>query len=113
MGFPIKYMSRNSRSIDGATLTTSYQNVGVVTTIVGYKIYISNGTSTDVQVSDSSSNDPWYVPANTVLRIDEGVSGFGAQLDRLASTRKGAQLQAKLPSGAAGTGTLAITIIGS
>lgn len=107
-----KYFSRNVRTIDGATLTTSFQNVGTVTTIIGYKLYIINGSTADVQISDGSANDPWYAPANTTITIEEGISGYGASLDRLASVRNGTQFQAKLPSGSAGTGNIAIMIIG-
>lgn len=113
MVFQSKLLVRNIRTIAGSSLTTSFQNVGVVTTIVGYKISIVNATTTDVQVSDGSSSDNWYVPAGSTISIGEGVSNYAAQNDRQASVRQGAQLQAKLPSGAAGTGTLVITIEGN
>ena len=113
MGFPTKLLSRNIRTISGASLTTSYQNVGVATTIVGYKIAFVNATTTDVQITDGSASDAWYIPAGSTLSIGEGISSYAAQLDREGSTAKGAQLQAKLPSGVAGTGILVITIEGN
>lgn len=113
MGFPSKLLSRNVRTIAGSTLTTSFQNVGVTTTIVGFKLAIVNATTTDVLVTDGSAGDNWFIPAGTTLSIGEGLSSFGAQKDTQASTLKGCQLQAKLNSGAAGTGTLVITVEGN
>jgi hypothetical protein len=103
---------RNIRTIAGSSLTTSYQNVGVVTTISGYKMCIVNATTTDVQVSDGSASDAFYVPAGSSISVGEGLSGSGREMDTKASFMKGIQLQAKLPSGSAGTGTLVITVIG-
>lgn len=113
MGFPKNLLSRNVRTFAGASLTTNYQNVGNVTTIVGYKISLVNATTTDVIVSDGSAQDAWYLPANSTLSIGEGVSSFASQLDRQGSTAKGVQFQAKLASGAAGTGILVITVEGN
>lgn len=113
MGFNSKFLSRNVRTIASSTLTTSFQNVGTVTTIVGYKISFVNATTTDVVVTDGSSQDNWYLPAGSTLSVGEGLSSYAAQADRQASTEKGIQFQAKLPSGSAGTGTLVITVIGS
>jgi hypothetical protein len=112
MQFSPRMLNRNIRTIAGASLTTSFQNVGAVTTIVGYKIAIVNATTTDVQITDGSAADAWYLPAGSTLSVGEGLTSPGQQSDAQASTIKGCQFQAKLPSGAAGTGTLVITIEG-
>jgi len=114
MGFPSKLLSRNIRTLAGTSLTTSFQNVGVVTTIVGYKIAFVNTTTTDIQITDGSASDPWYIPANSSLSIGEGGSTYAAQLDRTGSTPKNCQFQAKLPSGSAPlSGILVITVEGN
>jgi hypothetical protein len=113
MGFASKFLSRNVRTFAGSSMTTSFQTVGAVTTIVGYKIAILNGTTTDVVITDGSSQDNWYVPAGLTYNIGEGISSFAAQGDRMASVEKGAQFSVKLPSGSAGTGNLSIIIVGN
>jgi hypothetical protein len=109
MSIPGKFLRRNIRTFAGASLTTSFQNVGALINIVGYKITIVNATTTDVQISDGTSNDNYYVPASSTISIGEGVLPSEAQAPVLENT----QFQAKLPSGSAGTGILVITVVGN
>jgi hypothetical protein len=107
-----RLMKREVRTIAGSTLTTSYQNVGNLVTIAAYKLAIVNDTSTDVYITDQTSNDPYYIPADSTLSIGEGLSSGLQQLDKSASEPSQTQYQAKLVSGSAGTGTLIITVFG-
>ena len=107
-----RLLLRQVRTIDGSTLTTSYQNVGSKVTIAGYKISIVNASSTDILISDGTANDPFYIPANSTLSIGEGIAGGPQQLVRQASEPAQVQYQAKLNSGAAGTGYVVITVLG-
>lgn len=107
-----RLLKRNTRTIAGSTLTTSFQAVGILTTIAAYKLSIVNATSTDVQISDGTTSDNYYIPAGSTLAIGEGLSGSQQQLDKEAIAPADTQFQAKLPSGAAGTGTLVITAFG-
>lgn len=113
MSFPSNMFNRNVRTIDTSTLTTSYQNLGNALTIVGYEVAIVNPGTKDVQISDGSAADAYYIPAGSTLSIGKGNSSYGRDQDNQASFRKGAQLQVKLPSGVAGTGTLVVTVIGN
>jgi len=104
-----RLMSRKVRTISGATLTTSYQAVGTVVTIPAYKIAIVNATTTDVNVTDGTTNDAYYIPAGSSLSVGEG---FVQGNDAGASEPGQTVYMAKLVSGAAGTGTLIITVFG-
>lgn len=107
-----RLLSRQVRTFDATTATTSYQNAGNVVTIAAYKIYIVNASSKDVNVTDGSSQDAYYVPTGTSLAITEGITGGPQQEDKQASSRSMSQYQVKLPSGVAGTGTVIITVLG-
>lgn len=109
---PNRLLKRQVRTIAGSSLTTSFQNVGALVTIAGYKISIVNNTTTDVNISDGTSSDAFYIPASSTLSIGEGITGGPQQLDKQASIPSQTQYQAKLVSGAAGTGTLIITVLG-
>lgn len=110
MGFPVKILGRNTRTFSGASLTTSYQSMGAVTTIAAYRATILNASTTDVQVTDNTSQDAFYVPAGATVSVgDSEISNA----DGSAVFAKGQQLQIKLPSGVAGTGTVIVTILGN
>lgn len=109
---PNRVMRRQVRTFAGASLTTSYQAAGAIVTIAAYKLIIANGTSTDVQVLDGTTSDAFYIPANTILNLSEGNAGGLQQEDKQATVPANTIYQVKLPSGAAGTGNLSITVIG-
>lgn len=107
-----RLMRRQVRTLAGASLTTSYQAVGLVVTIAAYKISIVNSTTTDLTVIDQTTNDAFYLPAGSSISVGEGLSGSGQPLDRMASVPSQTVYMAKLPSGVAGTGILVITVEG-
>lgn len=109
---PTRLLRRQVRNIDGATLTTSYQNLGTVVTIAAYKIAIVNSSTTAVQIQDQTTNDAFYIPAGSTLAIGEGLTGSGQYEDTKATEPANTQYQIKLSSGAAGTGFVVITILG-
>lgn len=109
---PTRLLKRQVRTIDGSTLTTSYQNLGAVTTIAGYKTALVNASTADVEIIDGTTSDAYYLPASSTLSIGEGLSGSGQQEDKMASTPSNTQFQIKLPSGSAGTGFVVITVEG-
>jgi hypothetical protein len=104
-----KFLNRNVRTFSGASLTLAFQAVGAITTIIGYKIAIVNATTTDVIITDGTSQDNYYLPASSTLSVGEGVLISEGQ----APVIKGSQFSARLASGVAGTGTLVITVVGS
>lgn len=106
-------LSRQVRTIAGSTLTTSFQNVGAVVTIPGRLVAIVNSTTTDVIVTDGSASDPWYLPANSTINAGETTTSSPNQTDSALIAVAQTQYQAKLPTGAAGTGTLVITTLGN
>jgi hypothetical protein len=103
---------RQVRFLAGSTLTLVYQNLDRPVTIPAYKISIVNATNTDINITDQTSNEPFFIPAGSTLSIGEGLSGFGQLQDTLAVAPANVQYQVKLVSGAAGTGTVIITILG-
>lgn len=112
MSTPTRLLKRQVRTIDASTLTTSNQAVGNVVTIAAYKISIVNASTKDIQVTDGTTNDAFYIPAGSALSIGEGITGGPQQLDKQASVPANTIYQAKLPSGVAGTGILVITVEG-
>lgn len=104
-------LSRQVRTFAGASLSTAYQNVGATVTIPGRLVTIVNSTTTDVQVTDGSSSDAWYVPAGSTISASQ--TGQSPQADSSVVAVAQTQYQAKLPSGSAGTGTLVITTLGN
>ena len=112
MAGPTRLLKRQVRTIAGSSLTTSYQAVGAVVTIAAYKISIVNATTTDVNILDGTTNDAFYIPAGSTLSIGEGLTASGQQEDTKASEPANTIYNAKLVSGAAGTGTLIITVLG-
>lgn len=109
---PTRLLKRQVRTIAGSTLTTSYQAVGALVTIAAYKIAIVNATTTDVNVQDQTTNDAYYIPAGSTLTVGEGLTAYGQDEDTKASEPSQTTYMAKLVTGAAGTGTLVITIFG-
>jgi hypothetical protein len=107
-----RLLSRQVRTFDASTATTSYQNAGNVVTIAAYKISIVNASTKDVNVSDGSSQDAYYVPAGSSISVGEGLASGPQQEDKQASSRSQSQYQVKLPSGVAGTGIVVITVLG-
>lgn len=107
-----RLLLRQVRTIAASTLTTSLQNVGAIITIAAYKITIVNTSTTDIQISDGSTSDNYYIPAGTTLSVGEGITGGPQQEEKQASTKSQTQFQIKLPSGAAGTGIVVITVLG-
>jgi hypothetical protein len=108
-----RLLKRQVRTIAGASLTTTPQAVGALVTIAAYKISIVNGSSSDLQISDGTANDAFYLPASSTLSIGEGLASGSQQLDKQASVPAQVQYNAFLPSGvSAGTGTVVITVEG-
>lgn len=105
-------LSRQVRTFAGASLTTSYQNAGALVTITALKLIIDNGSTTDIQVSDGSGNDPFYVCAGHIQTFDQTIRGYGLNQYASAIVKAQSQYQIKLPSGAAGTGNVSITVLG-
>lgn len=107
-----RILSRQVRTFDASTASTSYQVAGNIVTIAAYKITIVNASTKDVNVSDGSTQDAYYVPAGSSISVGEGITGGPQQEDKQASSRSQTQYQVKLPSGVAGTGTIVITVLG-
>jgi hypothetical protein len=106
-------LKRQVRTFAGASLTTSPQNAGAIVTIAALKLIIDNGTTTDIQVSDGSSNDPFYVCAGHVQTFNQTVRGSGMQQYASVISKAQTQYTVFLPSGSAGTGGLSITVLGN
>lgn len=109
---PTRLMKRQVRTFSGASLTTSNQAFGLVVTIAAYKIAFVNSTTTDVQVTDNTTNDSWYLPAGSTLSIGEGLTSSKNQFDNQAIVPSQTVYQIKLPSGVAGTGIVVMTVEG-
>lgn len=109
---PTRLLKRQVRTIDASTLTTSNQALGAVVTIAAYKISFVNSSTKDVQISDNTTNDSWYIAAGSTLSVGEGLTASKFQFDSQASVPSQTVYQIKLPSGVAGTGTVIMTVLG-
>jgi hypothetical protein len=106
-------LNRRVLTFIGSSLTTSYQNIGSIVTISALELVIDNGTTTDIQVSDGSTNDPFYVCAGHIQTFHQTIRGSGMQQYASVLVKAQTQYQVSLPSGGtAGTGNLSITILG-
>lgn len=88
------------RSIDSATFTGSYQNVGTPLQHPGYIVKLVNNSTTLVTISIDGINDIDVAPANSFWLYDEGKAGLNAAMPSLP---QGTQIQVK---GSAGTGSV-------
>jgi len=105
-------LKREVKTIDGSTLTTSLQNFGSALQIAVNKVAIVNVSTTQIEISDGTTQNNFVIPSFTTLSIGEGFENIGNALNVLSQFRKGTQLKIKLTSGAAGTGNVIITLLG-
>lgn len=105
-------MKRQVRQVLATSLSNSPQPVGAVVTITARKIAIVNSSDVDVQISDQTSNDPFYLPAGSTIAVGEGISGWGQ--NQYAQWVVPAQTiyQATIVTGSATTGSIVITVEG-
>lgn len=88
------------RSIDSATLTGSYQNLGTPLQHPGYIVKLVNNSTVLVTISIDGINDIDVAPANSFWLYDEGKAGLNAAYPALP---QGTQIMVK---GSAGTGSI-------
>lgn len=92
------------RSIDSATFTGVYQNLGTPLAHPGYKVKLINNSTSLVTISNDGVNDKDVAPANSYWLYDESIIGEKGQLPALP---QGTQIQVK---GAAGTGSVYLIV---
>lgn len=88
------------RSIDSATFTGSYQNVGTPLQHPGYIVKMVNNSTVLVTISIDGINDMDIAPANSFWLYDESKVGSQGQYPALPA---GTQIMVK---GSAGTGSV-------
>ena len=88
------------RSIDSATFTGSYQNLGTPLTYPSYICKLVNNSTVLVTISIDGINDMDVAPAASFWLYDEGKVGFSGSSPSLPA---GTQIQVK---GSAGTGSV-------
>jgi hypothetical protein len=98
MSFKSFIIYENLRSIDSATFTGSYQNLGSALTQNSYIIRIVNNSNVLVTISTDGINDMDVLPANSFLLLDVGKWGLNATFPDILI---GTQFMVK---GAAGVG---------
>src|SRR5260221_14117722 len=100
MSFTERISWETLRSIDSATLTGSYQNLGVPLAHPGYIVKMVNNSTVLVTVSIDGINDIDVAPANSFWLYDEGKVGLNSGRPALP---QGTQIMVK---GAAGIGLI-------
>ena len=88
------------RSIDSATFTGSYQNLGTPLQNPSYICKLVNNSTVLVTISIDGTNDVDVAPANSFWLYDEGKVGQNSQYPALPA---GTQIKVK---GSAGTGSV-------
>lgn len=92
------------RSIDSATFTGSYQNLGTPLQNPGYIVKLVNNSDVLVTISIDGIEDVDVAPANSFWLYDEGKVGRDGALPALPA---GTQIQVK---GSAGTGSVYLVV---
>lgn len=88
------------RSIDSATLTGSYQNLGTPLLHPSYKAKLVNNSTSLVTISNDGINDKDVAPGNSFWLYDEGTVGLSGSYPALP---QGTQIVVK---GSAGVGLI-------
>jgi hypothetical protein len=104
MGYTQRLDWEAMRSIDSATFTGSYQNLGTPLANPAYKLKIINNSTVAVTVSNDGINDKDIVVANSFIIYDEGVTG---QNGTFPAVPEGTQIMVK---GAAGVGSVYLVV---
>ncbi len=100
MSFSQRLTWETLRSIDSATLTGSYQNVGSPLANPSYICKLVNNSTVLVTISIDGVNDVDVAPASSFWLYDEGKSGLSSSSPALPA---GTQIMVK---GSAGTGSI-------
>ena len=100
MSYSQRISWENLRSIDSATLTGSYQNLGTPLQHPGYIVKMVNNSTVLVTISIDGINDVDVLPANSFWLYDEGKVGRDSAFPALP---QGTQIMVK---GSAGTGSI-------
>lgn len=100
MAFTNRISWETLRSIDSATLTGSYQNVGSPLAHPSYICKLVNNSTSLVTISIDGATDIDVAPAGSFWLYDEGKVGLGSAYPALP---QGTQIQVK---GSAGTGSI-------
>ncbi len=100
MGYSSRITWETLRSIDSATLTGSYQALGVPLDHASYILKLVNNSSVLVTISIDGINDIDVAPANSFWLYDEGKVGSNSAYPALP---QGTQIMVK---GSAGVGLI-------
>lgn len=100
MGYSSRIAWETLRSIDSATFTGSYQNLGTPLSQASYICKLVNNSTVLVTISIDGINDIDIAPANSFWLYDEGKAGMNSAFPALP---KGTQIMVK---GSAGTGSV-------
>lgn len=98
MSYTQRLYWENLRSIDSATFTGSYQNLGTPLVNSSYICKLVNNSNVLVTISIDGVNDMDVAPANSFWLYDEGKTGASAAMPALPA---GTQFRVK---GSAGVG---------
>lgn len=104
MAYSNRVAWENLRSIDSATLTGSYQNLGTPLQHPGYIVKLVNNSTVLVTISIDGTNDVDVSPAGSFWLYDEGKVGRDGAFPALP---QGTQIQVK---GSAGTGLIYLVV---
>lgn len=104
MGYTQRIAWETLRSIDSATFTGSYQNLGTPLANSGYIVKLVNNSTVLVTISTDGINDMDVAPASSFWLYDEGKVG---QVSAMPALPKGTQIQVK---GSAGTGSVYLVV---
>jgi len=104
MGYTQRIAWETLRSIDSATFTGSYQNLGTPLAHAGYIVKLVNNSTVLVTISTDGINDMDVAPAGSFWLYDEGKVG---QVSAMPALPQGTQIQVK---GSAGTGSVYLVV---
>lgn len=104
MGYTQRIAWEPIRTIDSATFTGSYQNLGIPLSHAGYIVKLVNNSTVLVTISTDGINDMDVAPANSFWLYDEGKVG---QVSAMPALPQGTQIQVK---GSVGVGSVYLIV---
>jgi hypothetical protein len=106
-------LKREVKTIASSTLTGTAQNFGAITAISTYKVAFVNAGTVDVEISDGTGQNAFYLPASSTLSVGEGMAQEGKAINIQAVFSNKTQLTILSASGSGGTsGEVVATLMG-
>jgi len=108
-----RILNREVKVFTASTLSGTPQNFGTATAIPCYKVAFVNASTQDVQISDGTGQNNFYLPSGSTLSIGEGFQNNTPQINVQGEFKVGTQFMISSSTGLVGTGSIVATLLGT